>query len=188
MAERGETRGERADDIVGLEALVAEDRDAEGFQRATDVGELLDEVGRRLDAVGLVAGVVHLVELLRLRVPAAQRLHLACALVAEDGAVQVVYGGQKLRGEVLAQLVDHVDEDVGGRGGDAGARRHGALALHGVIGAEDEGHRIEKIDGRLGGVGAGFTLHCRLRIPVARRRRNGADWRRKTVVCGGPDG
>ena len=113
------------------------------------------QVGGRLGAVGLVAGVVHLVELLGLGVPAAQRLHLAGTLVAEDGAVQVVDGGEKLRGEVLAQLVDHVDEDVGGRGGNTGARRHGALALHGVIGAEDEGHRIEEIDGGLGGVGVG---------------------------------
>jgi hypothetical protein len=36
-----------------------------------------------------------------------------------------------------------------------------------VIGAEDEGHRIEEIDGRLGG-GGGVGWHCRLRIPVAR--------------------
>jgi hypothetical protein len=39
-----------------------------------------------------------------------------------------------------------------------------------VIGAEDEGHRIEEIDGRLGGVGAGFTLHHSLRIPTPARR------------------
>jgi hypothetical protein len=57
-----------------------------------------------------------------------------------------------------------------------------------VIGAEDEGHRIEQIDGGLGGGGAGFTLHCRLRISVARQRRNGADWRRKTIVRKGPGG
>ena len=172
VAERGELRGERADDIVCLEALVAEDGDAEGLQRAADVGELLDEVGGRLGAVGLVAGVVHLVELLRLRIPPAQRLHLTSALVAEDRAVQVVDGGQKLRSEILAQLVDHVDEDIGGRGGDAGARGHGALALHGVIGAEDEGHRIEKIDGRLDGRcfgGGGFSCHRRLRIPSPSR-------------------
>jgi hypothetical protein len=37
-----------------------------------------------------------------------------------------------------------------------------------VIGAEDEGHRIEEIDGRLGGVGVGVSSHRRLRIPVAR--------------------
>ena len=49
---------ERADDVVGLEALVAEDGDAEGFEGAADVGLLLGEVGGHLGAVGLVAGVV----------------------------------------------------------------------------------------------------------------------------------
>jgi hypothetical protein len=41
-----------------------------------------------------------------------------------------------------------------------------------VIGAEDEGHRIEEIDGGLGG-GGGVSWHCRLRIPVAMRRGDG---------------
>ena len=58
VAERGELAGEGADDVVGLEALVVEDGDAEGFERAADVGLLLDEVGRGLGAVGLVAAVL----------------------------------------------------------------------------------------------------------------------------------
>ena len=38
VAERGKLAAEGADDVVGLEALVAEDGDAEGFERAADVG------------------------------------------------------------------------------------------------------------------------------------------------------
>ena len=62
--------------------------------------------------------------------------------------------------EVLAELVDHVDEHVGCRSWNAGARGHRTLALHRVVGAEDEGHAIKQIDGRLG-VGAGrIVLLC----------------------------
>ena len=46
VAEGGELAGEGADDVVGLEAFVAEDGDAEGFEGAADVGKLLGEVGR----------------------------------------------------------------------------------------------------------------------------------------------
>ncbi len=153
----GELAGEGADDVVGLEALVGEDGDAEGLERTTDVGELLGEVGGHLGAVGLVAEVVDLFELLGLDVELLDRLHLLGALVAEDGAGEVVDGREVVRLEILAQLVDHVHEDIGRGGGDAGARGHGALALHGVIGTEDKGHAVEQVDGGLfGGLGGGF--------------------------------
>ena len=42
VAERGELVRERADDVVGLEAFVVKDGDAEGFERAADVRLLLD--------------------------------------------------------------------------------------------------------------------------------------------------
>jgi hypothetical protein len=71
VPERGELRAEGADDVVGLEALVAEDGDAEGLERAADVGKLLGEVGGHLGAVGFVAGVVDLLELLGFDVPLA---------------------------------------------------------------------------------------------------------------------
>ena len=131
---------EGADDVVGLEALVVEDGDAEGLERAADVGLLLDEVGRGLGAVGLVAAVLDGLELLGLDVELLDVLHLRGHLVAMDGSADVVDRGEVLGLEVLAQLVDHVDEDIGRRGGNAGARGHGPRALHGVIGAEDEGH------------------------------------------------
>ncbi len=151
VAERGELAGEGADDVVGLEALVVEDGDAEGFEGAADVGLLLDEVGWGLGAVGLVAAVLDGFEGLGFDVEFLDVLHLRGHLVAVDGRAYVVDGGEVLGGEVLAQLVDHVDEDIGGGGGDAGARGHGALALHGVVGAEDEGHGVEQVDGGLGG-------------------------------------
>jgi hypothetical protein len=153
-----ELAGEGADDVVGLEALVGEDGDAEGLERAADVGQLLGKVGGHLGAIGLIAEVVDLFELLRLEVELLDRLHLLGALVAEDGAGEVVDGGEVVRLEVLAQLVDHVHEDIGRRRRDAGARGHGALALHGMVGTEDEGHAVEQVDGGLfgglrGGVG-----------------------------------
>ncbi len=157
MAGLGEPAGERADDVVGLEALVGEDGDAEGLERAADVGQLLGEVGGHLGAVGLVAEVVDLFELLRLDVELLDRLHLLGALVAEDGAGEVVDRREVVRLEVLAQLVDHVHEDVGRGGGNAGARGHGALPLHGVVGTEDEGHAVEQVDGGLfGGLRGGI--------------------------------
>ena len=152
VAERGEFAGERADDVVGLEALVVEDGDAEGFEGAADIGLLLDEVGRGLDAVGLVAAVLDGLELLGLDVELADVLHLRGHLVAMDGGAYVIDRSEVLGLKVLAQLVDHVDEDVGGCGGDSGARGHGARTLHGVIGAEDEGHAVEQVDGGLCGL------------------------------------
>ena len=159
MAERGELTGERADDIVGLVALVVEDGDPKGFERAADVRLLLDEVGRRFSAVGFVAGVLGGFELLRLDVELFDVLELLREGVAVDGRADVVDSCEVLGIEVLAQLVEHVDEHIGGRGGNAGARGHGARALHGVIGAEDEGHGVEQVDGRFGGgCWLGFVL------------------------------
>ena len=48
--------GDGADDVVGFEAGVFEDGDAHGFEHAADVGDLLEQVGRRFGAVGLVFG------------------------------------------------------------------------------------------------------------------------------------
>ena len=164
---RTQLAGKRADDVVGLEALVVEDGDAEGFKGAANVGLLLDEVGRGLDAVGLVAAILDRLEGLGLDVELLHVLELAGELVAVDGGADVVDGGEVLGREVLAELVDHVDEDIGGGGGDAGARGHGALALHGVVGAEDEGHGVEQVDGGLGGLG-GHVSMVRQRQPPKR--------------------
>ncbi len=47
MAEGGEFVGERADDVVGFEALVIENWDAEGLQGTADVRLLLDQIRGR---------------------------------------------------------------------------------------------------------------------------------------------
>jgi hypothetical protein len=146
VTQGGEFAGEGADDVVGFKAFVEEDGDAEGFEGAADVGLLLDEVGWSLGAVGFVAAVFDGFEGLGFDVELFDVLHLRGHFVAMDRGSHVVDGGQVLRLEVLAQLVDHVDEDIGGGGGDAGARGHGALALHRVVGAEDEGHGVEQVD------------------------------------------
>jgi hypothetical protein len=48
--------------------------------------------------------------------------------------------------EIVAQLAQHVDEDVDRGGGKAGFGGHGALPRHGVIGAEDERHGVDQED------------------------------------------
>jgi len=163
VAERRELTGEGADDVVGLEALVEEDGDAEGFERSADVGLLLDEVGRGFGAVGLVSAVLDGFEGLGFDVELLDVLELGGLGVAVNGGSDVVDGGEVLGGEVFAELVDHVDEDISGSCGDAGARGHGALALHGVVGAEDEGHGVEEVDRGLGAGGGlwGWQLGCR---------------------------
>ena len=66
------------------------------------------------------------------------------------GAADIEHGGEVLRVEILAQLAQHVDEDVGRAGGNAGLRGHGPLPRHGVIGAEDERHGVDQEDAALG--------------------------------------
>ncbi len=141
---------ERADNVVGLEALGRKDGNAQRLQRAADVGNLAAQVVGHGLAVGLVALIGDFLEGLRLGVPLAQRAEAASALIAKDLAAQVEDGGEVLRREVLAQLLDHVDEDIGRRRRQAGRGGHGPAALHRVVGAKDERHGVEQIDGRLG--------------------------------------
>ena len=58
--------------------------------------------------------------------------------VAKSLGGDVEDGGEIGGRKIVAQLAQHVDEDVDGGGGQSGLGRHGALARHGVIGAEDE--------------------------------------------------
>jgi len=48
------------------------------------------------------------------------------------------------------QRAQHVHKNVGRRRGNAGARGHGPLPRHGVIGAKDERHGIDEINRRFG--------------------------------------
>ena len=65
-------------------------------------------------------------------------------LVAEGLATYVEYGGEIFGRKILAQLAQHVHKHVDRGRGEARARRHGALARHGVIGPEDERHRVNQ--------------------------------------------
>ena len=141
---------QRADHIVGFETFGLQDGDAKGLQRPADEGQLLRQVRGHLGAVCFVAGVIELVEGLRLDVPFAHGGYAARALIAKDGTAHIEDGGKILRLKVAAELVDHVDEDERGRRRHAGARGHGALPLHRVIGAKDERHRVQQKDGGLG--------------------------------------
>ena len=150
--------GQRADHVVGLETPRLEDGDAQRFEGAANVGYLAAQVFGHGFAIGLVTLVADLDEALRLRVPLAQRAHGAGALVAKDLAAEVEDSGKVARRKILAELLDHVDEDVDGRGGQAVARGHGPAALHGVVGAKDERHGVEQENGRLGLVGHGYEF------------------------------
>ncbi len=67
----GSAAGERADDVVGFEALSLEDRNVEGFEGAADVGNLASQVLGHGLALRLVTFIADLFEALRLRVPLA---------------------------------------------------------------------------------------------------------------------
>ena len=149
MADFGGFAGQRADDVVGLESLDFKDGNAQRLKRAANVGDLAAKVLGHGFALGLVAVVADIFKALRLGVPLAQGADGLGALVAEDRAAGIEDRGKVARREVLAQLLDHVDEDIGSRGGQAGTRRHGPAALHRMVGAEDKRHRVEKKDGRL---------------------------------------
>ena len=87
----------------------------------------------------------------------------AAWLVAKGRRGHVENRRDVLGGEILAQLVQHVDEDVSCAGWNARLGRHGPLPRHGVIGAEDEGHGVDQKDAALGALRMlGGNRFCRL--------------------------
>src|ERR1700677_2330759 len=103
----GGLTGQRADYIVGFEALGLQNGDAKGFQSPPDEWQLLRQISRHLGAVGFVAGVIDLVKGLGLDVPFAHRGHGARTLIAKDGPAHVEDSGKELRLKIAAKLVDH---------------------------------------------------------------------------------
>jgi hypothetical protein len=87
---------------------------------------------------------------LQLRIPLAQRADRLRAFIAKHLARYVKDRREIPRLKILPQLLDHVCEHVSRGRGHARPRRHGAAALHGVIGAKDKRHGIEQINRRLG--------------------------------------
>ena len=165
----GGLAGERADDVVGLEALGLEDGNAKGLERAADVGKLLRQIGGHLGAVGLVALVLDVNVGLRLGVELAVAGHGCRLLVAERWSREIEGSGQVLRIEIGAQLAQHVDEDKRRARGKSGLVRHGALPAHGVIGAEDERHRVDEKDAPLGTGRLSGNRECGLGLSERRR-------------------
>ena len=135
--------GQGAEDVVGFKADGFEDGDMQDFEGAADVGELTGEVFGHSGALGFVALVGGFDEGSVFAAPLAEDADLLGFGVAEDGSAYVEDCCEVVRGEVGAKLGDHVHEDEGGRGWEPRARGHGAGALHGVVGAEDEGHGVE---------------------------------------------
>ena len=117
----------------------------EGFECTADIGELLGQVRRHFGAVGFVTAIIYYFEGLGFGVVLAQG-HRFRAFVAEDLSADVEDGSEVFRLEVAAQFVDHVYEDICCRCRHTVARGHGPLPLHRMVGAEDEGHRIEQED------------------------------------------
>ena len=137
---------QRADDIVGLESRLFQNGNAICVQRAPDVRKLLRQIVRHLLAIGLVSAVSDLLVGLRLAVVLLHRCDCLRLLIAKCRRSYVEDRRKVLRVEVVAQLVQHVDEDKGSCRGNPGASRHRTLPLHGVICPEDEGHSVDQED------------------------------------------
>ncbi len=143
---RGGLAGQGADHVIGFVAREFEDGNAVSLERAPDVGHLLHQFRRHLTAIGLVAVIFDFLKGLGLQVKFAylgDRFRLG---VPEGGGGNVKHRGQIFGREVLAQFSQHVDKDVSRCSGQAGLCGHAALARHGVVGTEDERHRIHEED------------------------------------------
>ena len=162
--------GECADDVIGFEAGQLEDGNAIGVEGAPDVGNLLREIFRHRFAISLVALVGHVHVRLRFAVELASAGDCLSLLIAKGGRADVEDRSEILRREVGAQLAQHVDEDIGRAGGDAGLGGHGSPhPLHRMVRTEDEAHCVDQKDapfgaGRFGGHGddgfCGSALRC----------------------------
>ena len=131
--------GQRADHIVRLEARELQNRNAHGFERAADVGNLFTEVGRHLSAVGFVL---------------LMQLFAECFPGFEDGR-------DIFRLVRCTKLPHHVVKDVDGLRGYSGGGAHGWSTAAGarMIGAEDKAVAIDQEKAR--------TLHLKFRIACA---------------------
>ena len=129
---------EGADDIIGFKAGIFQHGNAVGLNGAANIGQLLSQIGRHLRAVRLVAPIFFFPESLRLDVEFADGGHGSAMGIAKGWRRHVEDCGQILRRKIGPQLAQHVHKNVGRRRGDAGARGHGPLPRHGVIGAKDE--------------------------------------------------
>src|SRR5579883_1722982 len=119
------TRGDGADDVVGLIAGEFEHRDAHGVEEAADVRDLFGEILRHFRTVGFV-------------VSEAFRAEGRSGAFEDGGDVFGLVAGH--------ELAEHIVKDVNGLCGQAGAGAHGrgSAAGAGVIGPEDEAEGIDE--------------------------------------------
>ena len=117
--------GKGADYVVGLEAWVFDHGDAHGVQKAADVGDLLQQVGRRFRAVGLIVGEFH-------------------GAVGGLGAfVNCRHIGRLV---LLGKLAQHIRKNEDRFGGKTRGSAHGrrGAAGPGVVGAKDKPEGIDE--------------------------------------------
>src|SRR5207237_3571974 len=121
-------------------------RNAIGFERSPNIGQLLRQIARHLTSVGFVTSVLNFLECLSLQVEPAYGRNLASLLVAKGGGGHIEDCGQVFWREVIAQLPKHVDENVSRSRGQPGFSRHSSLPRHGVIRAKNKRHGINQKD------------------------------------------
>ena len=137
---------QRSDHVIGFEARLLQDGDPVYLKGAPYVRKLLRQIGRHLCTIGFVSAVRDLVEGLSFDVELANRGDGLGLFVTKCGRRDIKDGCEILRREICAQLIQHVDEDVCCRRGNASFGGHWSLPLHRVIGAEDERHGVDQED------------------------------------------
>ena len=114
------------------------------IQRAADVGQLLRKVAGHLGAIRFVSVILNFLKCLRLEIKAANAGDGFSLLVAERWSGNIEYGRKVFRREIVTQLAQHIYENVGCSCRYTGLCGHAPLPSHGVIGAEDKGHRVDQ--------------------------------------------
>src|SRR5581483_5127136 len=106
--------------VIGFVAFRLKNGDSVGVEGATDIGQLLDQVAGHLRTVRLVAAISHLLESLCLDVKLPDGRNGSRLLVAKRRRAYVEYRSQVLGREIVAQLAEHVYENVCGSRGYPG--------------------------------------------------------------------
>ena len=133
-----------SDHIVSFISCVLENRNAVGFQGSSDVWQLLRQIGGHFAAISLVAEILHLPKGLGLQIPATHSSDSFRLLITKCGRSHVKYRSQIFRGKIIAQLAQHIHEDVCRRSRQPGASGHPSLPCHGVIGPKNERHGVHQ--------------------------------------------
>src|SRR5207245_9050337 len=82
---RGSFFGQRTDHVISFIAAQLENRNAIGFERSPNIGQLLRQIARHLTSVGFVTSVLNFLECLSLQVEPAYSSYLARLLCGTGG-------------------------------------------------------------------------------------------------------